>query len=95
MKHLLVILLFLATALFPTENKAEKNIETVSRYFISDGHYTKTGKTVLVYTESGHRKGFYDIYLHDGKKYIKFNSTWICIQGKRRFGYNGNWYIIK
>ena len=60
-----------------------------------DGSYTKTGQTVSVYTETGHSKGSYAVYLHDGKRYIKFYNTWICIQGKSRFAYNGNWYVIK
>ena len=51
--------------------------------------------SVTIYTESGHCKGSYSIYLHKGKKYIKFNNMWICIQGKNRFAYNGNWYVIK
>lgn len=61
----------------------------------NDGTYTRTQYSVTVYTESGHRKGTYAIYLHKGKKYIDFNNTWICIQGKSRFGYCGNWYVIK
>lgn len=61
----------------------------------NDGSYMKTNKSVTVYTESGHCKGAYAVYLHKGKKYIDFNNTWICIQGKSRFGYNGNWYVIK
>lgn len=61
----------------------------------NDGTYTKTNYSVSVYTESGHFKGTYPIYLHQGKRYISFNNTWICIQGKSRFGYRGNWYVIK
>lgn len=57
--------------------------------------YTRTGKKVHIYTEMGICKGAFDVYLHRGKKYISFQNTWICIQGKSRFGFNGNWYIIK
>lgn len=61
----------------------------------NDGTYTRTGSTVSVYTEEGHPKGTFSVYLHHGKRYIDFNNTWICIQGKSRFGYCGNWYVIK
>ena len=61
----------------------------------NDGSYTATSQSVSVYTENAHPKGSYTVYLHHGRKYIKFQNTWICIQGKSRFGYNGNWYVIK
>lgn len=61
----------------------------------NDGFYMRTNKSVKVYTESGHSKGSFVVYLHQGKKYIDFNDTWICIQGKTRFAYKGNWYVIK
>ena len=61
----------------------------------NEGTHTRTQNSVTIYTEEGHYKGTFSIYLHHGKKYISFNNTWICIQGKSRFGYNGNWYIIK
>lgn len=61
----------------------------------NDGTYTRTQHSVTVYTEDGHCKGTFAVYLHQGKKYISFNNTWICIQGKSRFGYNGNWYVIR
>lgn len=61
----------------------------------NNGTYTRTSSSVSVYTESGHPKGSFAVYLHHGKKYIDFNNTWICIQGKRRFAHNGNWYVIK
>lgn len=57
--------------------------------------YTRTSYSVTVYTEDGYNKGSYAVYLHNGKNYISFYNTWICIEGKRRFGYNGNWYVIK
>ena len=59
------------------------------------GSYLATNQTVSVYTESGHPKGRFTIYMHSGKKYIKFNNTWVCIQGKSRFSFQGNWYVIK
>lgn len=61
----------------------------------NDGTYSKTSSSVSIYTESGHPKGSYSVYLHHGKRYIDFNNTWICIQGKNRFAYCGNWYVIK
>mgnify|MGYP003291510669 CR=1 FL=1 len=61
----------------------------------NDGSYTRTSSSVKVYTESGHKKGTFPIYLHKGKRYIDFDDKWIYIQGKRRFFYRGNWYIIK
>ena len=61
----------------------------------NDGSYTRTSSSVKVYTESGHKKGTFPIYLHKGKRYIDFDDKWICIQGKRRFFYKGNWYVIK
>ena len=60
-----------------------------------DGSFTRTQHSVTIYSESGVCKGTYAIYLHQGHMYIKFNQTWICIQGKRRFPYNGNWYVIR
>ena len=62
---------------------------TVSEY------YMKTSSAVLLYTESGHFVGKYSVYLSGGRQYINFRNNWICIQGKSRFGYNGNWYVIK
>lgn len=61
----------------------------------NDGTYTRTNVSVTIYTESGHCKGSFAVYLHHGMRYISFNNTWICIQGKSRFSYNGNWYVIK
>lgn len=61
----------------------------------NDGTYMRTGYSVSVYTEGGAPKGSFSVYLHHGKRYIDFYNTWICIQGKSRFGYCGNWYVIK
>ena len=61
----------------------------------NDGTYTRTGASVSIFTQEGHPKGSFSVYLHHGKRYIDFNNTWICIQGKSRFGYRGNWYVIK
>ena len=58
-------------------------------------HYMRTSKTVEIHTESGHRKGTFSVWLSGGKKYIKFNNEWICIEGKTRFFHNGNAYVIK
>lgn len=61
----------------------------------NESSYMRTNKSVKVYTESGYDKGSFAVYLHQGRKYIDFNDTWICIQGKMRFAYKGNWYVIK
>lgn len=57
--------------------------------------YLRTGKTVEIYTESGHHKGTYSVWLNNGDRYIKFNNEWIRIEGKSRFFYHGNAYVIK
>ena len=57
--------------------------------------YMRTGRTVDIYTESGHHKGTYSVWLSKGDKYIKFNNEWIRIEGKSRFSHNGNAYVIK
>ena len=59
------------------------------------GTYSRTGSSVSVFHENGHPKGTFAVYLHHGKRYIDFNNKWICIQGKKRFGYCGNWYVIR
>ncbi len=61
----------------------------------NDGTYTRTNSSVSIYTQEGHPKGSFSVYLHHGRRYIDFNNMWICIQGKSRFGYCGNWYVIK
>lgn len=61
----------------------------------NDGTYTRTSSSVSIYTQEGHPKGSFAVYLHHGNRYIDFYNTWICIQGKTRFGYRGNWYVIK
>ncbi len=61
----------------------------------NDGRYMRTQYSVTIYSESGVCKGTYAIYLYQGQKYIDFNNTWVCIQGRNRFGYCGVWYIIK
>lgn len=70
---------------------------TDSSYNISfkQKHYSATNNYVTICSEGGHNKGEYRVYLSEGKRHIKFNSTWICIQGKQRFYFSGNWYIIK
>lgn len=61
----------------------------------NDGTYTRTNSSVSIYTQEGHPKGSFSVYLHHGRRYIDFNNMWICILGKSRFGYCGNWYVIK
>lgn len=68
---------------------------SASAHAPNDGTYSKTSSSVSVYTDSGAYKGSFPVYLHHGKRYIDFHNTWICIQGKSRFGYCGNWYVIK
>jgi hypothetical protein len=63
--------------------------------FKSSGNYSKTSSSVRIVNENGLNKGTYDVYLHQGNRYIKFQGDWINIQGKSRFSYNGNSYIIK
>lgn len=63
--------------------------------FRSRGTYLATSQTVLVYAEGGNPKGSFTVYLHHGKKYIQFQNSWVCIQGKSRFSFNGNWYVIR
>ena len=59
-------------------------------------HYMRTNKTVEIYTESGHHKGTYSVWLSRGAKYIKFNNNeWIRIEGKSRFFHKGNAYVIR
>lgn len=58
------------------------------------GYYSPTNNYVNIQSETGAKKGQYKVYLNDGKKYINFYDTWICIQGKQRFHFSGNWYII-
>ena len=98
-KQFLVVFLFVfavGTAdVFPFNAEMPMNRESAMTSVPSDGTYTRTQYFVTVCTESGHSKGTYTIYLHRGKKYISFNNTWVCIQGKSRFAYRGNWYVIK
>lgn len=61
----------------------------------NNGTYTRTRYSVKVYNENGHAKGSFTVYLHRGQRYIDFNNTWICIQGRSRFAYCGNWYVIR
>lgn len=71
------------------------NIATAAAAPRNDGSYTRTSRTVTIVSENGNPKGTFHIYLHHGKKYIQFQNDWVCIEGKRRFSHNGNWYVIK
>ena len=62
---------------------------------MNDGYFSRTGHSVQVICDSGANKGYYDIYLHQGRKYIKFRNCWICIQGRYSFAYAGNRYYLK
>lgn len=61
----------------------------------SDGTYTKSNIDVNIQVAGGGDKGSYDVYFYHGDKYIGFHDHWIKIQGKDRFLFNGNTYIIK
>ena len=61
----------------------------------NNGAYSRTGNSVNVYTQEGHSKGSFAVYLHNGQRYIDFNNTWICIQGRSSFVYCGNRYVIR
>lgn len=74
---------------------SSQNLSTIQDQARNDGTYSRTNKSVLIYTQSGHPKGSYTIYLHSGRKYINFKNRWVCIQGKQRFACDGNWYVIK
>lgn len=96
--------IYLAFALLMTSSMADfvsiqldspLNLSTTQAQARNDGTYSRTNKSVLIYTQSGHPKGSYAIYLHSGLKYINFKNRWICIQGKQRFACDGNWYVIK
>ena len=59
--------------------------------------FTKTSKSVAVYTEFGVFKGNYAIYSSGGQQYIFFpnkNSEPIRVQGKNAFTYQGNRYVL-
>lgn len=96
-KKILMVVALLAS-LAVTDINAGSNANSANAliaYAPNDGTYMRTSYSVTIYTESGHPKGVYAVYLHHGKHYIDFNNAWICIQGRSRFGYNGNWYIIR
>lgn len=61
----------------------------------NDGSYMKTNQDVNIQVAGGNDKGSYDVYLHNGDKYIDFKDQWVKIQGKTRFHLLGNDYIIK
>lgn len=71
------------------------NVSSICAQVRNDGTYSRTNKSVSIYTQSGHPKGSFAVYLHKGKRYINFKNQWICIQGKLRFACDGNWYVIR
>lgn len=60
-----------------------------------NGAFTRTSYSVGIVCESGTNKGVYSIYLSDGKQYIRFGNSRVCIQGVNFFAYKGNRYYIK
>ena len=61
----------------------------------NDGTYLNTGKDVNIQCSTGTNKGTFDVFLHNGVKYIDFQNQWIKIDGKQSFFLNGNTYYIK
>lgn len=97
-KTFLAFALLMASSVLDTISSqldSSLNLCSIHAQARNDGSYTRTNQSVMIYTESGHSKGSYSIYLHRGQKYINFKNRWICIQGKQRFACDGNWYIIK
>lgn len=99
-KNILAMFMVIAASASFDTNKAQavvlnNNLTETVMPAPNDGRYMRTQYSVTIYSETGLCKGSYSIYLYQGKKYIDFNNTWICIQGKSRFAYCGVWYIIK
>lgn len=61
----------------------------------NDGTYLHTSDTVNVQCVGGPNKGDFDVYLHDGHKYIDFHDHWIKVSKFGYFSYNGNRYYVK
>ena len=61
----------------------------------NDGTYLKTSSTVNVQCVGGLNKGDFDVYLHDGHKYIDFHNHWIKVSKFGYFSYNGNRYYVE
>lgn len=61
----------------------------------NDGTYLHTYDTVNVQCVGGLNKGDFDVYLHDGHKYIDFNNHWIKVSKFGYFSYNGNRYYVE
>lgn len=61
----------------------------------NDGTYLHTSDTVNVQCVGGLNKGDFDVYLHDGHKYIDFNNHWIKVSKFGYFSYNGNRYYVE
>lgn len=97
-KMYLVFALFMAPSIVDfasSQLDASLNLNSAYAQARNDGRYSRTNKSVLIYTQSGHPKGSYTIYLYKGQRYINFKNRWICIQGKQRFACDGNWYVIR
>lgn len=99
-KNILAIIMVIAasaTIVTTDANAVALNNNTIEAAMPApnDGRYMRTQYSVTIYSESGVCKGTYAIYLYQGRKYIDFNNTWVCIQGRNRFGYCGVWYIIR
>lgn len=96
-KMFLAIALLAAPSVFDSvlsQFDSSLNLNSIQAQARNDGTYSRTNKSVSIYTQSGHPKGSYAIYLHRGRRYINFKNRWIFIQGKQRFACDGNWYVI-
>lgn len=61
----------------------------------NDGTYLHTSDTVNVQCVGGLNKGDFDVYLHNGHKYIDFHNEWIRVSKYGYFSYGGNNYYVK
>lgn len=61
----------------------------------NDGTYLHTSDSVNVQCCGGPNKGDFDVFLHNGQKYIDFHNHWIHITKNGYFTYGGNQYYVK
>lgn len=65
---------------FSSQFDSSLNLSSIQAQVRNDGTYSRTNKSVLIYTQSGHPKGSYTIYLHQGKRYINFKNKFIKLE---------------
>jgi len=61
----------------------------------NNGTYIKSNEDVKITCAGGPEKGTFDVYFHNGSKFIDFQNQWIKINGKNGFYLNGNYYTIR